>query len=192
MASQNMTVKKKYEIQKDQSAVACKAFSDVAVIVGGPGAVTGAITAAYPKLTPRGKDFGPNTMFQFDKIWTNGKVAQAQTVVRHQHVMPQYNVGNGYTEGTNRVDGGLSVLAAFKCGLKSELPGPIGDHRGLRMNDYATHTINMINQELLQEFGRQPTEAESKAAVLLSMLNAHDMEIPGAIKIAVNNDYRLK
>ena len=193
MASQNMTVKKKYEIRKDQAATICKAFSDVAVIVGGPGAVTGAVVVGYPKLTPRGTELGPNTMFQFDKIWSGNEVAQAQAVVRHQHVMPQYNVGHGYPEGTNRVDGGLSDLQAFKCGLKSELPGAIGNHRGLRMNDYAAHFIQMINQELQQEFGRQPTVDESKAAVLLSMLNAREnMENPAIAKISVNNDYRLK
>ena len=73
-----MTVKKKYDIRRDQAATACKAFSDVTVIVGGPGAVTGAITISYSHLTPRGREWGPNTMFQFDKIWTGNEVARVQ------------------------------------------------------------------------------------------------------------------
>ena len=188
--SQNLTVKKKYEIRKDQAVHAGQATSEAAELLGGAGAVRGAIVMTYPKLTPKGKELGPNTQICLEKIWEPKVVAASQALVRHPHVMPQYNVGDKYTEGSNRTGGGRTPVELLKIGLKSEIPGQISHNCGIRLNDHATHLINMIDQEFLAEFGRMPYEDESKAIVQLALLNAREnMDDPALPKIAVSRRF---
>ena len=188
--SQTLTVKKKYEIRKDQAVYACKATSEAAELLGGAGAVRGAIAMGYPKLTVKGKDLGTNTQYCLEKIWDPQVLATSKTLIRHPDVMPQYNVGDNYTEGQNRSNGGRTPLQLLKVGLKSELPGHFTRNCGLRLNDHATHLINMINQEFFAEFRRMPTEDESKATVQLALLNAREnMKDPTKPKIAVSRWY---
>ena len=189
-ASQYERSAKKQKVRGDVAVCQASAFSNVSGVIGGAGLQTGAYVAGRHGVSIRGTSVATTPRKVVNKIHGGpNNVKRMEGVVTHQDVLPKYIVSEDNTPGTKKSKAACPIFSA-KVGLKSQFPNAIAKPSGIQMANQGVTLLNVVEAELSQQFGRPATPDETKAAMLLSILNAPaNRNLQESERIPVSNDY---
>lgn len=193
---------KKHKIERDAAGLCGSSMVVCAKVVGGTGLVNAGYLYGRNGMGPRGRPIGEQTSFAIDKVF--GPQAQAaEQLVRHNQVLPKYNIGPQVEIGTNNSPRKFDEVQCVAIGLKNSLRGPLDVNRALRIADMGVNIINQVEAELTNQYQQDwirggmngnppaaPTEDEIKSAAQLAILLAwNNRNRPQGGRKPANRDY---
>lgn len=173
-ASQNERASKKYKKEKETAESAAEGFNQVATVLCGEGVTTGGYLNSRSKYSVKGRPIQKTPKKEIDKIYGGHvKVQGMEDIVVHKDVMPKYKVGDNVPKGKVKSKP-LSAEKSARIGLKSMFPGEINKAIGLRLANKAVNMLNQFEAELAEQWDQAPTPHQTRAAILLAILNAQE------------------
>lgn len=173
-ASQNVRASKRHKKQRDTAEAAAEGFNNVAKIICGEGVTAGGYLNSRSKYSVKGRPIQKTPKKEINKIYGGPvKVQGMEDIATHDDVMPKYRVGEGIAKGKVKSKP-LPALKSAKIGLKSMFPHEINKTTGLRLANKGVNMLNQFEADLAEQWDQPPTVDQTRAAILLAILNASE------------------
>lgn len=182
--SNTQTSSKKKKVENEMAEELGKSLTNVACLIGGPGLGKAAYCSKRHIMAPKGALVSIEKRTSISKCVDGDHVMDASEAffLRNQ---PEYIPVPKHQQNVNCSAYRFSEEEWVLKGFKGDFRGNVEFTRGKRMSDYGVNMLNIIEQELRNQYNEDwvaagsvgpapqpPTDGEIKAAVQLSIFHA--------------------